>query len=276
MHREFYELYLRCFPEYPVAEEVFCQVLRPEAAHLITETGEGRMAGYAMIHGESIPVLCVAEEYRRQGIGSRLLRAAEEYIRNQGGGRVCLGQGPHYLLQGVPEGPAVDFFQRRSYTASWSSINMELALDGFDAGHLDIPPAPAGLECRFAREEDLPALLKAVEAAEEGWVDIFASCEDPIFLAVLDGEIAGFEILTPDGGYFLRPGQQVGSVGCVGVVPSMRERGIGMDMAAQGIQWLKDQGSTLVELRYTWLEDWYGKLGFHTVSRQWMGERELA
>ena len=48
-----------------------------------------------------------------------------------------------------------------------------------------------------------------------------------------------------------------------------------MDMVAHGIQWLKNQSCTLIELRYVWLEKWYGKLGFQTVARQWMGEKML-
>lgn len=229
-----------------------------------------------MVHGGSVPVLCVAEEHHRKGIGSRLLTAAEAYIRGLGEKKLTLGCGPYYLLQGVPVvGENVSFFEKRGYTAAWTSVNMELDLDGFDRNSLSIPPAPAGLEYRFAEASDRAELMAAVEAAEEGWVGVFENCKDPVFLAILDGKIAGFQILAPDGGQFLRPGQQVGSIGCVGVVPSMRERGIGMDMVAQGTQWLKEQGSTMIELRYTWLKDWYGKLGFQTVSHQWMGEKKL-
>lgn len=273
---EFFDIYTRCFPEYPTTETQFGSLLRPGLAHAVTRRVNGKLAGYALVHGGSIALLCVDGPCRGQGTGSALLAECEEYIRGQGGDQVILGSGsPHYILQGVPEGPAVDFFEKRGYAAGWTSINMELGLDGFDRGSLSIPPAPAGLTYRFAERTDLPALLAAVEAAEEGWKGIFADCSDPILLAELDGEIAGFEILTTVGGYFVKPGQRVGCVGCVGVVPERRERGIGMDMVAQGVQWLKDQGCTQIELRYTWLESWYGKLGFRTVSRQWMGEKKL-
>lgn len=276
MTDQLFDLFLRCFPEYQTTRELFAELLNPEGAHIIAEYAQGQLAGYAMVHGGSVPVLCVAEEHRRKGIGSRLLTAAEAYIRGLGKEKLTLGCGPYYLLQGVPVvGENVSFFEKRGYTAAWTSVNMELNLDGFDRNSLTIPPAPAGLEYRFAEASDRAELLAAVKAAEEGWVGVFVNCKDPVFLAILDGKIAGFQILAPDGGQFLRPGQQVGSIGCVGVVPSMRERGIGMDMVAQGIQWLKEQGSTMIELRYTWLEDWYGKLGFQTVSHQWMGEKKL-
>lgn len=276
MTDQLFDLFLRCFPEYQTTRELFAELLKPEEAHIIAEYAQGQLAGYAMIHGGSIPVLCVAEEHRRKGIGSQLLAAAEEYIRSLGKEKLTLGCGPYYLLQGVPVvGGNVSFFEKRGYTAAWTSVNMELDLDGFDRNSLSIPPAPAGLEYRFAEESDRTELLAAVEAAEEGWVDVFVNCKDPIFLAIMDGKIAGFEVLASDGGRFLRPGQRVGCVGCVGVVPEQRERGIGMDMVAQGIQWLKEQGSTMIELRYVELESWYRKLNFQTVAHQWMGEKML-
>lgn len=273
---EYYELYMKCFPEYQTTRELFTELLKPQEAHVIAEYDHGKLAGYAMIHGGSVPVLCVAEDHRRHGIGSRLLEAAEAYIRGQGEKKLTLGCGPHYLLQGVPDvGDNVSFFEKHGYTADWTSVNMELDLDRFDASALRIPPAPEGLSYRMAAAADMPELLAAVEAAEPNWPSVFETCIDPIFLAVLDGKIVGFEILAPNGGRFIRPGQQVGCVGCVGVIPSMRERGIGMDMVAKGVQWLKEHGSTLIELRYVWLESWYGKLGFRTVAHQWMGEKVL-
>lgn len=276
MTDQLFDLFNRCFPEYQTTRELFEELLRPQEAHVIAEYAQGQLAGYAMVHGGSVPVLCVEENHRRQGIGSRLLVATEGYVRGLGEEKLTLGCGPHYLLQGVPDvGDNVSFFEKRGYTANWTSVNMELGLDGFDRDSLSIPPAPAGLGYRFAEESDRAALLDAVEAAEEGWADVFANCVDPIFLAILDGKIAGFEVLASNGGRFLRPGQQVGCVGCVGVVPERRERGIGMAMVAEGIQWLKDQGCTMIELRYVELERWYRKLGFQTVAWQWMGEKSL-
>lgn len=276
MTDQLFDLFLRCFPEYQTTRELFADLLKPEEAHIIAEYAQGQLAGYAMVHGGSIPVLCVAEKSRRQGIGSRLLAAAEGYICGQGQIHVTLGCGENYLLQGVPDvGDNVRFFEKRGYTAAWTSVNMELPLSGFELGKLNIPPAPDEITYRFADSSDMPELLAAVEDAQPDWVNIFEACVDPIYLAILDGKIVGFEVLAANGGRFLRPSQQVGCVGCVGVVPSARERGIGMDMVAHGIQWLKDQSCTLIELRYVELESWYRKLGFQTVARQWMGEKDL-
>lgn len=276
MNREFHELYLRCFPQYPTSLETFTEQLRPERSRVIAEYEGGILAGYAMIHGGSVSLLCVAEEFRRHGIGSRLLAAAEDHIRGREEKKVILGRGPYYLLQGVPDvGNNVSFFEKRGYSAGWTSINMSMPLGGFDRDKLNIFAPPQGIRYRMAKPEDLPALLEAVNDAEPGWAGIYENCRDPIHLAELDGKIAGFEILADDGGYFVRSGEKVGSIGCVGVRKSCRCRGIGLDMVSRGVQWLQEHGCTRIELRYTWLEDWYGRLGFRTSDSQWMGEKVL-
>lgn len=275
-YRELYDLYMKCLPQFPVTYDTFLQTLRPDAVHVLEHREGGTLIGFALLCGGSMSMLCVDPAYRNRGVGEMLLYRGEGVTQTEDNPRMYLGQGRHYLLQGVPEGPAIGFFSRRGYTSCWSSINMELPLNGFSLGGIDIPPAPQGLGFRFAEEADRPALLLAVKAAESKWVSIFEDCSDPVLLAELGGEVAGFEILSADGGYFVSPGERVGSIGCVGVVPDMRQRGIGLAMVAEGALWLKNQRCDKVELRYTWLEEWYGKLGFRTTCRQWMGEKVLS
>ncbi|MCL2300443.1 MAG: GNAT family N-acetyltransferase, partial [Firmicutes bacterium] len=226
--KQAYEMYLRCFPEYPTSLDCFCSVMRPDLATQFCVCEDGAAVGCALVHGNAAAMLCVLPEYRGRGHGGVLLCRAEAHIRAEGHAAVSLGFGPHYLLQGVPElpGGAAPFFERRGYTADWISVNMALPLAGFDPQKLCLPAPPAGLAFRFARAEDRPALLRAVEAAQPDWLDIFRGMPEnaPILLAELDGEIAGFEILEPAGGRFV-PDGGTGSIGCVGVVPAARNRG---------------------------------------------------
>ena len=143
----------------------------------------------------------------------------------------------------------------------------------FDRSAIDIPKAPCDVTFRFAVSADWPSLLAAVESMQASWKSIYERCTAPVFVAVQNDRIVGFEILEPTGGYFAKPGQMIASIGCVGVVPEARNQGIGLQMVAYGADWLKEQECTFIELRYTWLEDWYGKLGFTTSHRQWMGEK---
>lgn len=272
---EIYELYIRCFPEYPIREKLFMELLRPEAVETICTREKGKLIGFSMLHGNSISLLCVDAAYRGKGVGSRLLQRSEEHIYGTGADRIILGNGERYLLQGVPddEYSAVAFFAHRGYSAQWTSVNMDLPLAAFCVDSIDIPPCAKNVTFRFSEKEELPRLLEAVENAKAGWSTIFESCTDPVLIAECGGKILGFEILSPDGGWYTVDHARIGSVGCVGVIPEARKEGIGRQMVAHGVEWLKKQGSVSVELRYVALADWYSKLGFKVSRHQWMGEK---
>ena len=281
MFEELYHLYLRCFPEYPITLNLFLDLLKPQEAYIIQKREQTQLTGFAMIHANSITLLCVDKPYRGKGIGSKLLKESEAYIAKSGADNIILGRGRHYLLQGVPADKYnhVSFFETRGYTAQWSSVNMSLSLEHFDRQSLRIPPCPEEIHFRFLRPEELPKLLIAVKNAQANWVRIFENCSDPILIAESKGQILGFEILDPNGGRFVplasddQPANRVGSVGCVGVIHAAREKGIGLQMVAGGLEWLKRQGCSSVELRYVELVEWYGKLGFEMARHQWMGEK---
>ncbi len=272
---ELFSLYNRCFPDYNTTFEIFRELTAPETAEIVEERDGSALVGYSLIHEGSISLLCVDERYRRRGIGSRLLSESERIIRGNGFGSVTLGRGPGCILQGVPveRHDAVSFFEKRGYSAEWTSANMGMFLEGFDADALKIYPAPEGTEFRIARPEEKQSVLRAVEDADSDWVDIFESCVDPVMIALCGGETVGFQILGK--GRFHPERKAVGSVGCVGVVHSARRKGIGLRMVAEGCRWLKERGYGSVELRYVELVDWYSRIGFEVVGHQWMGGKIL-
>lgn len=277
MFRELYELYLSCLPEYPVTEELFLELLKPEKAHIIKQYDNGRLVGFSMIHGASVSLLCVAEAYRKQGIGTQLLNESEQYIRNLGADRIHLGKGKYYLLQGVPTEPhdTVEFFIKRGYSADWTSTNMSIDLTKFSADALTIPMAPNNIVYRFAEPADHESLFAAIEKAKGAWKQVYETCVDPVFVALEDDEVIGFGVLSPMGGRFGSADEKVGCIGCVGVVPSKREKGIGRQMVVRGMEWLKSQKCTSIELRYVEIVDWYRKIGFEPTRLQWMGEKHF-
>lgn len=80
---EYYEMYMRCFPEYQTSREVFFEQLKPEEARIFAEYDGGRLIGYAMVHKGSVAIL-----WRRRG-----LSAARHW------------QPPAYRRRGVPSQP---------------------------------------------------------------------------------------------------------------------------------------------------------------------------
>lgn len=277
MYQNLFELYLKCFPSYPVTQELFFDLLQPEKAHIIQKLISGKLVGFSMIHGGSISLLCVDQKFRRQGIGTELLSVSEQYIKDLGATRIYLGRGKYYLLQGVPTDPeeTVQFFKNRGYSASWTSTNMQLNLKAFSSVDLQIPKAPTDVVYRFATQEDRTSLFEAIQDAKKEWKKVFEVCADPIYLAVKDGKVIGFEVLSPNGGRFGSKLEKVGCVGCVGMVHSEREKGIGRQMVVNGIDWLKSQNCTSIELRYVEIVNWYRKIGFKPTRLQWMGEKSL-
>jgi len=277
MYQNLFNLYLKCFPNYPVTQELFFDLLKPEKAHIIQKFIQGELAAFSIIHGSSISLLCVDSKYRRQGIGTELLNTSEQYIKDSGASRIILGRGKYYLLQGVPTDyeETVLFFQKHGYSAAWTSTNMQLDLKTFFSANLQIPKAPNDIVYRFATQEDKDSLFEAIHDAKKEWKNVFETCVDPIYVAVKGGKVIGFEVLSPAGGRFVGEHEKVGCVGCVGVIPSERERGIGRQMVVNGIDWLKSQNCTSIELRYVEIVNWYRKIGFKATRLQWIGEKNI-
>ena len=154
---EIYDLYIKCFPDYRCTCVCFEELLKPEQAVILTEYIEDHLAAFVMIWGSSITLLCVDLPHRNKGIGSRLLREAEEHISNTGADKVVLGHGSRYLLQGVPttDRRTVPFFEKRGYTAEWTSANMMLPLEGYDISNSGIPTLPPDIAIQLDNQTNL-------------------------------------------------------------------------------------------------------------------------
>jgi ribosomal protein S18 acetylase RimI-like enzyme len=276
--KDIFELHNKCLPAYQMRGEDWHPQLKPELAEIKRIYDGKKLAGFSLIHGSSIALLCINPEMQKRGFGSRLLKESEDFIKQSGADKITLGRGGyHYVLQGVPnDNPdVVAFFEKRGYEAEWVSVNMAIRLDKFDINALKIPPLPDSIKFRFAEETEKPALLAAVEDADSAWVYVFEDCADPVMLAVKDSEIIGFQILAEDGAHFNKNKGKIGCIGCVGIVHKARELGIGRRMVAEGMRWLKKRECVSIELRYVALVDWYKKLGFYIEREQWMGEKNI-
>ena len=79
-----YALYGECFPCYPLSREWFFSLLALEQGEIFTRWEGGALAGAAVLHGDSLPLLCVGKSFRGRGLGSQLLAQAEERAKSQG------------------------------------------------------------------------------------------------------------------------------------------------------------------------------------------------
>lgn len=265
-----YGLFCGCFPEAYVSEREFRERLGFDRNTVLARFQGETLAGFSIVLEHAVLLLCVAPEWRGKGIGSGLLSESERVIREAGCDRIVLGAGPVYLFQGVPSGgeePA--FFVHRGYQASWKSVDLAVPLKDWRNPR---PPCPEGVTFGRLENGEQAELLAAVGRVKPEWRRFYQQDEE-ILVARKDGEILGFCLLGDTGAPFAA---HAGTLGCVGVVPEARKQGIGLALAAAAIEERKSRGYENCYVGYTYLEDWYGKLGCRPVMRFWMGEKRIA
>lgn len=67
-------------------------------------------------------------------------------------------------------------------------------------------------------------------------------------------------------------GGKCGSFGALGVSEQMRDAGIGLALAARATEILKARKNDACYVGWTWLADWYGKLGYKIWAEYRMAE----
>lgn len=137
VNEELFEIFIRNFP-FVVREKGTVQgILNHKDNVVIVERDKNnRLIGAAVVNKNTILMLCVDKEYRRKGIGSRLLKEAENLVWQAGFDKINVGNGFDYLAPGVPTSkryteaeneklyPGLNeesssFFERRGYLHSW-------------------------------------------------------------------------------------------------------------------------------------------------------------
>ncbi len=114
----------------------------------------------------------------------------------------------------------------------------------------------------------LAELRNIVEKVEEDWPQFFDE-NSRTYCGYINGKIASFCNIDDMGEYNVNGRVlRVGGPGCVGTLPEYRDKGIGLTMVKHATRILKDEGFDLGYIHYTYVDKWYGKLGYKTVL-QW-------
>jgi GNAT superfamily N-acetyltransferase len=267
-----YTLYQDCFGEFPeccVDYDFFCQQMDLPHCRILHREG-----GVAVLSDTSVLLLMVPQNKRGRGIGSGLLEEAERILFSDRE-KLQLGASTHCLFPGVPliTPSSGDFFKHRGYSAPREHVNMLLPLKDFD---LEQCPSrlPEGMTFGLIPADETAQLLQAVASVDEDWCVYFHPEDNSVYGLHQGEEIVGFVILDFDGLPYRRsPGEKVGSIGCVGIVPQKRSSGAGLAMVAHAAQLLKDSGTDSAYIGFTHLEHWYAKLGAKVIRRFWTGTK---
>lgn len=281
MNAEIYKLFLECFPQFPMTEAVFHKLLDTDNCQIIAQREGDELAGFTAVNGNCIRLICIAPEFRGKGIGHALMQKSEKFIAQNGFKTAVLGGQDSELFIGAvtPEEQWKNmqnkFFENEGYHARNGCIEMCMSMSDFDFEGLDIPPCPNNVTFGYIDEDRKAELFEAVEKVSADWVQYF-TFDSPIFAALADGKIASFCIVDINADTIITTDKNtVGIVGCVGTVPEHRRKGIGLAMVANAMQDLKSKGCNEIFIHYTYLDWWYGRLGFKTFLHYWFGEKEL-
>lgn len=258
------------------------------------------LIGAAVIHNNTLLMLCVDKEYRNRGIGSELLTEAEQLIKNAGHEEITVGAGYDYLMPGVPtskryadavneclyEGldySASAFFEKRGYIHSWdcNCFDMRFPLSEFVKEEYNVGDTIDGICYRFATEADVPEVWKCVDAAYEEFTQYYKNMElyrgegkqnPKVLIATDNDEVVGTLFVNLE-----TEGEGLGSVGCTTVKPSHRGRHIGVNMVTIGTKYLKDAGMREAYLGYTYtgLDHMYGYAGYKICIYYMMAKKVL-
>lgn len=248
-------------------------------------SAQNTLIGAAVVNKSTILMLCVDQEYRRQGIGSRLLKKAEEAIRGKGFEKINIGCGFDYLTPGVPtskryfpaeneelypelDEAASDFFVHRGYAHSWdcNCFDMRFPLSEFKQNGYGIGVEIEGITYRFAVSGDKDEVCGCMDDAFPEFTGYYR--EDTLYqegeggrilIAVSKNKVVGALIA---GGEDAAKG--LGSVGCVAVRKGWRGRNIAKNLVLVGTKYLKESGFREAYLSYTYsgLDHMYGYAGY--------------
>lgn len=276
LKKEHYEIFKECFPELTLTKAQLEKLLDIEKCHITECVCDGIVTGFAVIYRNFIRLICVESEYRCQGAGSFLINECEEKIKSAGFDEIIIGGMDSSLFMGaVTSEDEFDhrdniFFRKRGYKAEHGCIEMKLSLKDYNVPENEIDYVTFGFY-----DGDKEALYDAVGTVDKEWVQYFTNA-DKVYTAMYKGKIAGFCIIGYQWDCVLSGDNiKVGSVGCVGVVHEFRKQGIGLEMVNRATHDLKENGCDLSFIHFTYLEDWYGKLGYRTFIRYWFGHKNI-
>ena len=297
---ELYNIFKQNFPLCTRSAETAEKLLSSAANKVLKmHNSNGELIAVCVINKNNILMLCVNKEYRNQGIGSDLLKNAEQYIKQQGFTEITIGVGDDYLMPGVPSAGQmiaenisnesvysnledyVEFFKKRGYTHKWdcNCFDMRMSLADFMFNEIVLPTKIDGVEYDFANYQELDAINICVADAHEPFVKYYQTSklyqkgnDQRVLVAKIDGEIVGTIIICIN-----TEQNNVGSVGCTTVKHKYRGKHIGVNLTKVATKCLKDCGLCDAFLGYTYsgMDKMYGYSGYKICTYYFMASKQI-
>ena len=291
--KRIYALYSAELARYTATPEHFRERLMLDCgAVIVIDEVDSQLRGFAVVYRDGLLMLLVERSCRCQGVGARLLAECERLAVPCG--KLMLGHGSsgRYLYCGAliqsesfPAGEpdmtddTSRFLTSHGYSNSWIAADCLLELSGFhprenECGDIEI-------RTRRDNERDEAFLLgNLVSHWGENYRDagelIGAFLHDckPVDGKTVDGKLVGGVILE-DGCMFQSSIADCCTLGCLGVDPEYRRRGIAASLCRTLCERATTRGYKRVFIGYTGIYDWYAGLGAKVYVYYRMGEKKL-
>jgi GNAT superfamily N-acetyltransferase len=197
-----------------------------------------------------VPFFFVDPEYRRQGVASRLLEEAQQFLRDEGRARMFFSAyAPNYVVPGIDRqayAAAGEFLERSGFRKLYTAVAMDYSLVDYetpqDVLELKTLRESEGYTFALAEDSDLYELIQfATHAFNPDWgrairEGLLQGLQlSQILVARLGGDLIGF---CMHGGY---EGVRE-RFGPFGVDPSQRGKGIGKILLHDCLHLMRAQG----------------------------------
>lgn len=275
---------------WPVEKQDFDEVVFGQNSenHIVKNGSEviGHLS--TQLKGETAALVCilVGKVHQRKGVGTKLIEEVTKKLKQQGIKEISLGSGGYsYFWPGVPKNldSAIKFFGKLGWQYSETSVDMTMELKEYKTPRSIIERTNnLGITFEMAKNEQIKDILGFEKKNFPNWYKYFSSTIDKNELGNIliarssQGKILGSVLIDRDKKVWDRLlGDKVGTLGALGVSEDAREQGIGLALAAKGTEILKTSGSYVCYLGWTWLIDWYGKLGYKVWREYQMSTKNI-
>lgn len=278
---EIFDLYKKCLPFIVREESKVKEIIADKNNHIISHRVGNKLVGVSVINGNTIYLLCVKKDSRGKGIGKKLLKESENYIKLQGFDKIKLGAGKDYIMPGVPmKESAYKFFEKYGYMHSWGKtgcFDMSMNLKDFVWNKAKIGETIDGIIYRFATKEDIPQISECVSDTQKDFVQYYQeekhytkNTNVPVIIALDKNKVVGALIVSIE-----TEGKDLGSVGCTATIHSHRGKGIATNMVCLGTKYLKEIGLGKAFLGYTYTDivKMYARAGYQVCMEYFMAEK---
>ena len=290
--QEVIALWHELIPNYAVPTDRLHSLLaRSNGKHFVSRSGDGLTGFVATYTNEDRPtafisVVLVHPAYQSQGIGTALVSHARQYLRGTAKAQlITIGSSDPRFWPGVPfdiPKRTFSFFSHRGFCPTRGPSSRDYYAD------LTTYKPPAGILERAAscgidfvpwtkdRYAECMEHQHRIFGSNPTWVNAYERLHQEnqhshalIAIDTATGAQVGWTLMQEPGVGMEKDlafppvlGPKTGQIGCVGVHPDARMRGVGLALIARAALHLGKRGMERVFVDWVTLEGWYERAGF--------------